>query len=174
MESTVEWLITLEDGWNVAGPLDASGTREELFHQVFLRAQLNLNVTVTDSWLAAVHDTLLEVVDSGRGLGVTGKLDKAVHGLASRTLHDDVDGVVGSTGGLVDEASIATDCSDNLVLGCTIGYLGVCQPFVSHSLFVENRILTLRILTTPKLRCWMFLYCSVKGMNSRASGYVGR
>lgn len=123
-EAAVVRLVRLIDVWDMAFPFDALGTGKELFHQGCLTAELNLDMTVTEARWAAIHAAVLEVADQDASLGIAFELYKAVHGLASRALHDDVDGVVGCPRWLVNETGTATDCCDNLVLSSTVWDLG--------------------------------------------------
>lgn len=116
IEATVEWLVGLVDSWRLTIPLDALGTREEFLHQGLLAADLHLDMAITNPRSTAVHAAMLVIVDSVDSLGITLKLDVAIHGLAGRTLHDDVDGVKGSSSRLADQTSIATNGGNNFVL----------------------------------------------------------
>lgn len=116
-ETAVEGLVSLVDGGDVVLPGDASGTWEHLLHEFLVAAQLDGDGTGSHLGLTAVHATALVALDDVDSLGVTLKFDVAIAGLASRTLHDDVDGIERGSGRLADNTSLAADGGDNLILG---------------------------------------------------------
>lgn len=70
-------------------------------------------------WTTGV-EAVLEMLKSRESLSVTDHLHVAVHGLASRAVHDDVDAVVRSALRLLDDTSIATDGSEDFILGSSV------------------------------------------------------
>lgn len=116
-------LVGAVHGWDVTIPRDTLGAREQLPHEGLLTANLDLDVAIANLRRATVHTAVFEVLDSCRGLGAIFEFHVAVHGLAGRALHDDVDGIPGRAGRLVDQTSITANRSDNLVFGGTIGNL---------------------------------------------------
>lgn len=123
LEAAVVRLVRFENLRHLAVPANALRAGEELLHQLRLAAHGKVHVTVTDTWRAAGHGTALEVLHGELGFGDRFELDEAVHRLAGRALHDDVDGVEGRARRLRDEAGIAANCGNHLVLVGAVGNL---------------------------------------------------
>jgi hypothetical protein len=92
------------------------GTTEQLLHELLLRRNLNNNRTIAQLDMTSHSRALPEVIVDHRSLAVRLNFNESIHRLAAKTIHGDVDRIVGSADRDVDDLRIVTEEGHNLVL----------------------------------------------------------
>jgi hypothetical protein len=93
-EARAEDVCSSMNLWNtkvLLVPGDGASSGEQVLHQLGLVAQVDRDMALAQFGVSQPSQAKATIVRGSSNLG-SGGLDVTVHGLASRTLHDDVDG----------------------------------------------------------------------------------
>lgn len=98
-------------------PEDTARGREQVLHESRLARELNLDGALSDASNSAATEVLLMLFNGLGGILQSVELDVSISGLASDTLHDDVNGLLS----IVEDAGVAAENSNDLG---TVGHKG--------------------------------------------------
>jgi len=125
-KAAVKDLLRPVDCWHLHVPFHTFGPREQSLHEFGLAGTHDVDVSVSNTRTTTTLDSFTVAGEDSLDRSIILDLNKSVHGLSGAALHDDVNGIVGSTRRLADKTGRAANTGDDLVLGCAIRELCFC------------------------------------------------